>query len=491
MLHFCLAVRSFSDSLLAEEIREGWVREVPGGVAALRDQYAHCAVGKLGLVQTPGRAPRLVVDSSVSAVTENTTLPNRSCNPTLSYLRRCLPLSPAQEDLAALVLDVSKAHRRIKIRPEDQGLPCFHRREKLYHCLTLNFGARASSYYWSRAAGLLCRLLHRILFVNHALLIYVDDLLSLLRKSTSPLLAAIIVILLLALQVPMSWHKACLSSQPVWIGWHIDLLTGTVQMESAKQQRLLLLLQHVLESRHVSRHDVEKLTGKLLWLSGLLSFLRPTLAPLSALQHAGQTVMAALTMDEWSALRSLLDADLMGSFGLSRPCFLWRTRHCMLFSDMTTRLRRLLPGKVCPWPKVDLQRRTCVSVHIEHVLGFLNDIADSLSRSGDPRLVGFDDAHRVSPPWRELLVPLRPQSAPLEAEFAAFVPALLWVALWGGSRSVSLWTYAHPILSGCGAPCTGSRTQPALSAVQPDLNSDFQPLVKREQHCVHRAPPNK
>ena len=307
------------DTLLREEVEEGWIREVPGGVAALRDQYAHCAVGKLGLVQAPGRAPRLVVDSSVSAVTENTTLPNRSCNPTLSHLRRCLPLSPAQEELCALVLDVSKAHRRIKIRPEDQGLLCFHHRDKLYQCLTLNFGARASSYYWSRTAGLLCRLLRRLLFVNHALMIYVDDLLCLLRKCASPLLSAFIVILLLVLQVPMSWHKASLSSQPVWIGWRIDLLTGAVQMESAKQHRLLLLLQQVLDARHVSRHDVEKLTGKLLWLSGFLSFLRPTLAPLYALQHSGQTLMAALTLDQWSALRGVLDADLVVRGTINHP----------------------------------------------------------------------------------------------------------------------------------------------------------------------------
>ena len=53
------------DTLLREEVEEDWIREVPGGVAALRDQCPHCVVGKLGLVQAPGRAPRLVVDSSV------------------------------------------------------------------------------------------------------------------------------------------------------------------------------------------------------------------------------------------------------------------------------------------------------------------------------------------------------------------------------------------------------------------------------------------
>ena len=134
---------------MREELREGCVAEAPGGISALKNQYSSCAVGKLGLVQTPGRSARFVVDSSVSAVpAANTVLPNRSCSPTLSRQRRCLPLGGSQEDMSALVLDVAKAHRRIKIQLEDQGLLCFHHRGRLFKCLTLNFGARASSYYW-------------------------------------------------------------------------------------------------------------------------------------------------------------------------------------------------------------------------------------------------------------------------------------------------------------------------------------------------------
>ena len=98
------------DNLIQEELQQGSIKEVIGGLPALHQQYSLCAVGKLGLVQAPGRSPRLVVDSSVSAsaVTENTVLPNRSCNPTLAHLRRCLPVGAAREDFTALVLDVSK-----------------------------------------------------------------------------------------------------------------------------------------------------------------------------------------------------------------------------------------------------------------------------------------------------------------------------------------------------------------------------------------------
>ena len=86
---------------------------------------------------------------SVGLPQANTHLPNKAPNPSLADVRKCLPLCPANESLAALVLDVSKAHRRVRIRPEDQGLPCFHRRGILYQSLTLNFGARASGFYWN------------------------------------------------------------------------------------------------------------------------------------------------------------------------------------------------------------------------------------------------------------------------------------------------------------------------------------------------------
>ena len=73
----------------------------------------------------------------------------------------------------------------------------------------------------------------------------------------------------------------------------------------------------------------------------------------------------------------------------------------------------------------DLQRRTCISVHIEHVPGFLNDVADFLSRSQEPLDLGFSEADRVCPSWQEFLVPFRPQVSPLEAEVSQYVPALL------------------------------------------------------------------
>ena len=107
----------------------------------------------------------------------------------------------------------------------------------------------------------------------------------------------------------MSWHKASLCGHPVWIGWNIDLTAFTVCMEADKQQRLLQLLLSVLEARHVSRHDVERLTGKLLWLSGL-SGSAVLFAACRPISHGS---------DQWASLRPLLNADLLVTGSVGHP----------------------------------------------------------------------------------------------------------------------------------------------------------------------------
>ena len=181
-----------------------------------------------------------------------------------------MPISDSAERLVALVLDVAKAHRRILIRSADRGLLCFCHRQKLYQCLTLNFGARVSSFYWARAAGLLVRLIHRLIRVRHSAQIYVDDLLAILESVSAPLWASMVVVLLQILCVPMSWHKGALSARVVWIGW---------------ESRLCVLLRQALSSKRCSTgstHLLERITGKLLWFSSLFRTFRPSLAPLYA-----------------------------------------------------------------------------------------------------------------------------------------------------------------------------------------------------------------
>ena len=184
---------------------------------------------------------------------------------------------------------------------------CFRHKNVLYQCTTLNFGARVSSFYWARAAGLL---IHRLLRVRHSAKIYVDDLLCLLDSASAPVWASHVVVLLLLIKVPLSWHKCALSQRVVWIGWEIDLSIFTVRLDPQKFRRLCDLLRQALSSRRCSTHLLERLTGKLLWLSSLFRTFRPSLAPLYRDQHSFLPTMTAPDPQRWTDFRSKLSEDL-------------------------------------------------------------------------------------------------------------------------------------------------------------------------------------
>lgn len=164
--------------LIKEELQAGLIELVPGGLKELQDRYDRTAVGKLGVVIAEGRSPHLAVDSSISNVTANTIIPNHMILPRISDVMACAPVELVQQQMTQLTLDVAKAHRRILIDPRDGGMLCFHANGKLYRCVTLNFGARASGWYWGRLAGLMVRTGHSILSCGYVLWQHVDDLLT-------------------------------------------------------------------------------------------------------------------------------------------------------------------------------------------------------------------------------------------------------------------------------------------------------------------------
>ena len=268
------------DQLITEELQAGFIELVPGGLTELQEKYGRTAVGKLGVVLAEGRSPRLVVDSSISNVTVNTIIPNHMMLPRISDVLACAPMQMAQQQMAQLTLDVAKAHRRILIDPKDGGMLCFHANGKLYRCVTLNFGARASGWYWGRVAGLMVRTGHSLLGYVHVLWQYVDDLLAWLESVSAPLWASILVILFMILGIPLSWHKAALSMEVDWIGWRISLASWSILVPDTKIRKIMSQVHALMAHTKVPVKDLQSLVGRLLWLTSAWHYLRPLLIPL-------------------------------------------------------------------------------------------------------------------------------------------------------------------------------------------------------------------
>ena len=66
------------------------------------------------------------------------------------------------DDTLALAIDVSKAHKRVRLHRDDQGLMLFELAGALYYYLACHFGGALSDYWWKRLAGLITDVCHHL-----------------------------------------------------------------------------------------------------------------------------------------------------------------------------------------------------------------------------------------------------------------------------------------------------------------------------------------
>ncbi|CAE7472172.1 Ubr3, partial [Symbiodinium pilosum] len=240
-----------------------------GRIAALQN-------GQLGLVHKDGAPPRLVGDSTVSNANLLCRVSEKIELPALEDVAQLVSRRP-NEDWTAFVLDVSKAHKRVKVRHSEQGLSLFTVIDESgrTHWLvykTCHFGCAWAAFWWARVAAGLIRLTRVLIaIISHFLSIYVDDSLSLLPSSSAKVLACLQILLACALGVPLSWHKLYLGKQVRWIGWLFNLggkLCATLPED--KSVRLVAALSAV--ARVGSRHSRMAIWFRML-LKPVLRFL--------------------------------------------------------------------------------------------------------------------------------------------------------------------------------------------------------------------------
>ena len=193
-------------SLLDEELQEGWISEY-ASLEDIQSAFPQVALGRLGLVLAEGRSARLVVDSSISGVTSSSAIPNCISNPRIEDVSSCAPSYVPSDPWVGASIDVKKAHRRMLIAKHERALLAFSFRGRYFISNCLNFGARASSWYWSRLAGCILRLSHHLIFLKHLLWVYVDDFLAAFQKATTPLHLSLWIMLLLCIRLPISWSE--------------------------------------------------------------------------------------------------------------------------------------------------------------------------------------------------------------------------------------------------------------------------------------------
>ena len=106
--------------------QEPWSAEwLAGGLAEARARFGTAfAAGRLGLVKKKGSAPRLVGDSTASGANLLCRIGERIEMPSLQDVSEFLSRDP-DALWTAFIMDVSKAHKREKVAPEDCGFSLF------------------------------------------------------------------------------------------------------------------------------------------------------------------------------------------------------------------------------------------------------------------------------------------------------------------------------------------------------------------------------
>ena len=273
---------SVVQALIDKEISAGWVHKVPGGrEEALKRWPSATAIGKLNLVEAPGKDPRLVLDSAVCQVNTNCSLPEAVQLPTVSDVCSSFQPSDPRSMWIGASLDFKAAHKQVKVRPADQGLLLFEFSGSLYGYVVCHFGARFSAYWWQRLGALLLRIAHNLLSQQpHRAWLYVDDLLAALLRSSGDLQLALLVVLFVCLKSPISWKKAALGDSLIWCGWKFNFRSEAVSLEPSKLVKLAEQIQSLLSSKKVHKKALQSCLGLLNWATSISHHLRSYTAPL-------------------------------------------------------------------------------------------------------------------------------------------------------------------------------------------------------------------
>ncbi len=263
------------EKLIQKEIDDGFVSELPSMEAATALFGNLFAIGKLGIASQQPDKPRLVSDSTISGLNpaSNKAIQEKYSFPRLWDLQYSLS-SATKSPLILLNVDIKSAHKRIKVQKKHQGLLAFRFRERIFHYKVLHFGGPCSAYFWTRTAGILLRCIHKFLHLFHVGMVFVDDFIFGFYNHTSGLQAALVLMFMSFLQVPISWNKMELGTSVTWIGWQLDTWSDTVSITSEKIHKIVSKLKIFSSPGKYLRKDVEKLTGTILWITDMFPHIR-------------------------------------------------------------------------------------------------------------------------------------------------------------------------------------------------------------------------
>ncbi|CAE7341487.1 unnamed protein product, partial [Symbiodinium sp. KB8] len=242
------------EELVQVEVDSGWLRCIDS-LEDARKIWPNVAVGKLNIVHSAGRKPRLVVDSSICGTNSACLIPERSSLPTLQSIQCAWPLRGRHEPVAAWSIDVKSAHKSIRVRESEQGLLGIRVGPKLFFYKVCPFGAAFSAFWFARLGAFFVRTLHRLIYISHFLALYVDDFLGYQSATVAEMGLCVTLCFCSAFAIPLSWKKLQFGCCIKWIGWELQFDMGCVYIPTDKLAKLVEHLSTALRGKYTDRQQ--------------------------------------------------------------------------------------------------------------------------------------------------------------------------------------------------------------------------------------------
>ncbi|CAE8634888.1 unnamed protein product, partial [Polarella glacialis] len=191
-----------------------------------------------------------------------------------------------EEEWVLLKADVTKAHRRVKIRKKGWKYQIAIIKGKYWITKVGTYGIASAQLYWGRLAALKLRLLNYMFPSLDWAFVYVDDFAFLIRRCWANTLAWALLATMAALGCPLSWKKTIMGLVNTWLGFQIQTKLPAAAVGHLKHRVMVSLLLGISAGKLYSQDQIAEGLGRLQWATNASPLVKPFLQPFWAWKTA-------------------------------------------------------------------------------------------------------------------------------------------------------------------------------------------------------------
>ena len=292
-----LAVNYPSGQMSSKELEikfreeEGLGRMYPSKLSVLKSEYGsdRVRVAAMAAIAKPDGSVRPLHDATHSvkvnhAIRYRDQIQCPGPSEIAAVVRESLATREAPFCLSA---DIKAAHRLVKVRRDDWGYMCCRAdssSDVIWVNKTGTFGLSSAPYWWAKLCALIGRFVGYMMQTTWFLhMIYVDDLHGVFVGERKFLNMWIWILAFEMVGTPFGYHKFRGGFASDFVGFHLRYDLAEVGISEKRGSWLVSWIKNVAEKRWVtSGRDFSEFLGRLGFVSQLLIWMKPHLAPLFA-----------------------------------------------------------------------------------------------------------------------------------------------------------------------------------------------------------------